>query len=135
VRTALLLLAFFTPPPAVAVPPPPVQVTANCDAPSYASDFLVCEDAGLRELDSLLARQIAQRNKTAAGSASHESDQDWFRLSRLCAFESDHRGCLLAAYCARITSIDRALADRASRIKATTPSVPRICSELDPGLP
>ena len=31
-----------------------------------------------------------------------ESDQDWFRRSRLCAFEADHRGCLRTAYCALI---------------------------------
>jgi hypothetical protein len=38
--------------PVAAVPPPPEQVAANCDAPTYASDMLVCFDADLRVLDA-----------------------------------------------------------------------------------
>ena len=102
VRTFLLLLSCFVPLTAAAVPPPPVQVTANCDAPTYASDFLVCKDADLMQLDGLLARVIGQRNEGSSELVGRESDQDWLRRSRLCAFEADHRGCLRAAYCARI---------------------------------
>ena len=101
-RTFLLLLSCFVPLAAAAVPPPPVQVTANCDAPTYASDFLVCKDVDLMQLDGLLARLIGQRNEGSSELVGRESDQDWFRRSRLCAFEADHRGCLRTAYCALI---------------------------------
>ncbi len=100
--TAVLLLSCFAPLTAVAVPPPSPQVTAKCDAPTYASDFLVCADADLLRLDDLLARLIAQRREGSGDLGVGESDEDWFRRSRACAFEADHHGCLLAAYCARI---------------------------------
>jgi uncharacterized protein len=102
VRSFLFLLLCFVPLAAAAVPPPPVQVTANCDAPAYASDFLVCADAALRQLDAVLAQVIVQRIGDSSESAARESDHDWFRRSRMCAFEADHRECLRAAYCARI---------------------------------
>jgi uncharacterized protein len=87
---------------AAALPPPPVQVTADCDAPTYASDFLVCADVDLRQLDTVLARLIVQTNGGSRELGAQESDRDWFRRSRMCAFETDHRGCLRAAYCARV---------------------------------
>jgi uncharacterized protein len=102
VQTFLLFLSCFVPLTAAALPPPPLQVTANCDAPTYASDFLVCADADLLQLDTLLARLIAQRSGGPSERAAEESDHDWFRRSRMCAFEADHRECLRAAYCARI---------------------------------
>ncbi len=87
-----------------AVPPPVAQVTADCSAPVYASDILVCEDPGLRKLDSLLALRIAQTGNT--DGVSRGDDQDWFRRSRLCAFEPDQRDCLVSAYCLRLELVD-----------------------------
>lgn len=83
-------------PGAYALPPPPVQVTADCAAPTYASDMLVCEDAELRALDDRLA------GLTDAGV----DDAAWFRHSRRCAFEADQRACLTLAYCLRIALLD-----------------------------
>jgi len=83
-----------------AVPPPPGQVTAQCSAPSYASDMLVCADPELRELDLALRRTIVDGHGT--DSSVDESHEDWFRRSRMCAFERDQRACLLQAYCARL---------------------------------
>lgn len=88
-----------------AVPPPPVQVTADCETPTFASDTLVCEEPVLRELDNRLASYIAMHRAKQPGSA--ESDQSWFAHSRLCAFEPDHRDCLLAAYCLRLAFLER----------------------------
>lgn len=68
--------------------------------------MFTCEDMRLRELDSLLAKSIAQRKATLTSPADPEGDQGWFRRSRLCAFEADHRACLLAAYCFRLSAIE-----------------------------
>jgi len=90
-----------------ATPPPPAQLTADCTSPTYASDVLVCEDAGLRELDKSLARRIEQLTQATANPSRDESDQEWFRRSRLCAFEAEQRECLVAAYCMRLAHFDR----------------------------
>lgn len=89
-----------------ATPPPPPQVTADCKYPTYASDILVCEDGSLLELDSALATRIAERTRQLP--AGYENDEEWFRLSRLCAFETDHRDCLVTAYCQRVKALDSA---------------------------
>lgn len=85
-----------------AVPPPPAQVTADCVSPTYASDQVVCADDGLRELDHLLLERIGTENGVRSTAADLDSDEDWFRRSRRCAFEAEHRECLLAAYCLRL---------------------------------
>lgn len=90
-----------------AIPPPPVQFTADCVARTYASDQFVCADAELLELDRLLSAHIAQRRKTSPDDGEVDEDQDWFRRSRLCAFESDHRECLLSAYCLRLALLNQ----------------------------
>lgn len=102
-----MMICVLCPLRAWAVPPPPVQVTADCAAPTYASDQLVCQDSELLELDRVLGGLIASRNATAAGSVTAESDEEWYRRSRMCAFEDDRRDCLLAAYCLRIAWLDR----------------------------
>jgi len=121
VRSLILLFSLFSAVSADAVPPAPVQTTANCEAPSYASDTLTCEDAGLRELDTLLALRIAHRNATLSSTTDDEMDQDWFQRSRLCAFEADHRACLLAAYCFRLAAIDDS--DRMKHTECDEPPV------------
>jgi uncharacterized protein len=106
-RNLFCLLIMFFPALASAVPPPPVQLTADCEAPTYASDLLVCEDAGLRELDRALGLRIEEREESETGAGADEGDLDWFRRSRLCAFEPDQRECLVAAYCLRLAFFDR----------------------------
>jgi uncharacterized protein len=106
-RNEFCLLIMVIPALAGAVPPPSVQLTADCEAPTYASDMLVCEDAGLRELDRSLALRIEQREEAETGASADESDLDWFRRSRLCAFEPDQRECLVTAYCLRLAFFDR----------------------------
>jgi hypothetical protein len=90
---------------AAAVPPPPVLATADCEAPTYASDQLVCGDAELLALDRLLAAQIADRGAQDVSGIGDEDDLEWFQRSRHCAFETDHRDCLLAAYCLRLVLV------------------------------
>lgn len=101
--TLLCLLAATA---VLAVPPPPTQVTADCEFPTYASDILVCDDDALLELDSALATRIAERTRQLP--AGSENDEEWFRRSRLCAFETDHRDCLVTAYCQRVKALDSA---------------------------
>ena len=85
-----------------AMPPPPAQVSANCIAPTYASDQLVCKDDELRELDHRLFERLSTQSGLRSTAADLDSDEDWFRRSRRCAFEAEHRECLLAAYCLRL---------------------------------
>lgn len=100
-----MMLCVLCPLRAWAVPPPPVQLTADCSAPTYASDQMVCADPGLRALDGLLAARIEARGEVAAEDGRADSDEDWFQRSRRCAFEADHRDCLLAAYCLRLALV------------------------------
>jgi uncharacterized protein len=119
----LPLLLVFTMPVA-ALPPPLPQVTADCDQPTYASDMLVCADPELRKLDDSLAQRLSELSQAVERVTVEEGDEDWFRRSRMCAFESNHRDCLLRAYCARIVL----LADAAA-----TP--PGICVEASQNTP
>jgi uncharacterized protein len=63
------------------VPPPLEQVQVDCTRPQDASDTLVCGDAELRAADAIC-----------------EDQASWLRRRSLCAFEADHRRCLIAAY-------------------------------------
>ena len=101
-----LLLAWALACPAAAIPPPPGQVSANCESPTYASDQLVCNDPELAALDQLLASLVALGMSQTESGAADQSDEDWFQSSRLCAFEADHRACLLKAYCKRISLLN-----------------------------
>ncbi|MFM9979227.1 MAG: hypothetical protein ACKVOP_14430 [Sphingomonadaceae bacterium] len=80
-----------------AVPPPIEQASANCVRPQYASDTLVCEDPALRALDADVARLGRIEPRLAVG-AIWESQFAWFRRRAQCAFQADHRDCLVAAY-------------------------------------
>ena len=89
-----------------AVAPPTDQTTADCAAPTYATDMLVCDDPDLRALDAELARLWAQVEAGSGGDpAAAEAQAAWFRERSLCAFQEDHRGCAEAAYRARIATL------------------------------
>ncbi len=104
-KRGLILLVMVCAGSANAVPPPAFQLTADCNAPVYASDSLVCEDPDLQILDALLASSIAERGNTDSAPEEQGDDEDWFRRSRLCAFEPDHRDCLVSAYCLRLALV------------------------------
>ncbi|MFQ6539745.1 MULTISPECIES: hypothetical protein [Aphanothece] len=89
---------------AAAVPPPPEQSAANCAAPSYASDQLVCADPALLALDRRMARLLAAAGSAAQASQLHwfEPQQVWFRRRSRCAFSERQAACLRAAYSERI---------------------------------
>jgi uncharacterized protein len=77
-----------------------MQLTADCSHPVYASDQLVCRNAELTRLDGDVVRLLAEN---AAPSGRWIESQDmWFRRSRMCAFQADHAACLAAAYSERI---------------------------------
>ena len=82
------------------VPPPFEQLQADCTRPQYASDTLVCGDAELRAADAQVAA-LASALPTLAADAIWEDQASWLRRRSLCAFKTDHRGCLIAAYADR----------------------------------
>jgi uncharacterized protein len=93
---------------AAAVPQPIDQVSADCTAPTYATDLLVCADPALRALDDELARLWAHAEATRpVGASVQEAQADWFRQRSLCALREDHRACAEAAYRARIAELKR----------------------------
>jgi hypothetical protein len=98
VLAALSLFALAQP---AAVPPPVEQTSADCARPTYASDMLVCGDSELMARDAELAALVS--SAPLAGAALMESDAEWFRRSRRCAFAANQRACLAAAYASRLT--------------------------------
>jgi uncharacterized protein len=90
------------------IAPPVEQVSADCTAPTYATDRLVCADPGLRALDAELERLWARAEAAGRVAVSVQQAQaDWFRQRSLCAFRDDHRGCVEGAYRARIAELRR----------------------------
>ena len=81
-------------------PPPLEQLQAECVRPQYASDTLVCGDAELRAADAQVAA-LASTPPARAADAIWEDQASWLRRRSLCAFNTDHRGCLIAAYADR----------------------------------
>ena len=84
----------------VPVPPPLEQLQSECTRPQYASDTLVCGDAELRAADAQVATS-ANTPPPLAADAIWEDQASWLRRRSLCAFKTDHRGCLIAAYADR----------------------------------
>lgn len=82
------------------VPPPLGQLQADCARPQYASDTLVCSDAELRAVDAQVAA-LASTPPALAADAIWEDQAGWLRRRSLCAFKTDHRACLVAAYADR----------------------------------
>lgn len=104
----LLPIAWLAPGGARAVPPPPEQVSANCDAPTYASDQLVCHDPELLELDRRMRALLTRLDLEvlAAAGSDVESQASWFRRRSLCAFADAHTACLRAMYVDRISALE-----------------------------
>jgi uncharacterized protein len=98
------LAALSVGPSANAVPPPVEQYSANCAAPSYASDQLVCGNPALLDLDRQLVAALADAGQAAITPASPmiEAQAGWFKRRSLCAMKADHTACLTAAYGERI---------------------------------
>ena len=87
-----------------AVAPPTDRTSADCAAPTYATDMLVCDDPELLALDAELARLWAEADP-GGDTVAAEAQAAWFRERSLCAFEDDHRGCAEAAYRDRIAAL------------------------------
>lgn len=88
------------------VPPPVAQVSADCAAPVYATDLLVCSDPTLRALDAQLLRfWVMAEGRHRLDDAERAAHAEWFRNRSLCAFDADHRGCVVAAYHSRIATL------------------------------
>ena len=86
-----------------AVPPPLEQVTANCAAPVYASDQLICSDPELRDAEVHIGELWRTAGPNASSGPWLEPQDAWFRRRALCAFQTQHRACLLSANAERIT--------------------------------
>lgn len=82
------------------VPPPAEQQTADCAAPVFATDQLVCSDPALRALDSALAARLAEAPEPS--SRWIEPQRQWFLRRSRCAFAEDHGACAEAAYRERL---------------------------------
>ena len=96
-----------------AVPPPLPQTGAECERPTYASDWVVCGDAALLALDRRLS--AAWQAITAARPATQkaidlppllEAQEAWFGRRSRCAFVETHAACLQAAYDDRARVLD-----------------------------
>lgn len=87
-----------------AVPPPVVQWTANCTAPVYATDRLVCGDAELARADDAMISWLGRwRPPPVDGFAPwRESQEAWLKRRSLCAFRTSHRQCVVDAYAERM---------------------------------
>jgi uncharacterized protein len=93
------------------VPPPVEQVSADCAAPVYATDQLVCSDASLRNLEAqLLWYWSTAESMHLLGEADRSPQTDWFRIRSQRAFSADHRACAVAAYHGRIAVLRALLA-------------------------
>ena len=109
-------------PEATAVPPPPEQFTADCLAPTYASDVVVCGDEALLAMDQELRRlyeplhEALETTSAAAlldAQALVESQDAWFRRRSLCAFSERQADCLRAAYEERLRVLEALALQRA----------------------
>lgn len=99
-RALALAGASILHPPVAAVPPPPEQETADCAAPVFATDQLVCSSPVLQERDRELAALLAAA--TLPFSPWIEPQRDWFLRRSRCAFVVNHAGCVSAAYDERL---------------------------------
>jgi uncharacterized protein len=110
---------------AAAVPPPPDQSAADCAAPTYASDQLVCADPALLALDRRMVELLAAAGSAAPAAALHwfEPQQVWFRRRSRCAFSERHAACLRAAYRERIDLLSALAGRGADQDRAALPAI------------
>jgi uncharacterized protein len=91
---------------AQSVPPPVAQVSADCTAPVYATDLLVCSDPALRALDAQMLRLwVMAEGRHRLDDAERAAQAEWFHNRSLCAFEADHHACAVAAYQSQISAL------------------------------
>ncbi|RJF85651.1 hypothetical protein D3876_17265 [Sphingomonas cavernae] len=83
-----------------AVPPPQEQLQANCAAPAYATDMLVCDDYDLRARDAEMGAMLTQLDATPVTGLPPliEPQAEWFKRRSRCAFKENHRQCTADAY-------------------------------------
>lgn len=86
--------------PALALPPPPDTQAADCRAPSYATDQLVCSRPDLLALDAAVARALAAA--PAPTSPLFEPQGAWLRRRSMCAMSAAHAACVMAPYTDRL---------------------------------
>jgi uncharacterized protein len=92
-----------------AVPPPPLQIGADCERPTYASDQRVCADPALRALDQQVREAwlaLVAGGPAPAVPAWLEAQEEWLRRRSRCAFSERHTGCLQAAYTERAAVLE-----------------------------
>ena len=92
-----------------AVPPPIEQFTANCVAPVYASERLICSDAELLGAEAQISDLWRAAEPNWSPGPWLEQQDAWFRRRALCAFQTEHRACLLGANAERVRVSSAAL--------------------------
>lgn len=85
-----------------AVPPPVEQFTADCAAPVYASERLICSDPELLGTEAQIADLWHAAQPDWSPGPWLEPQEAWFRRRALCAFQTEHRACLLGANAERV---------------------------------
>jgi uncharacterized protein len=107
------------------VPPPPEQFTADCRAPVFATDQLVCANSDLRALDGQLAQALA--GSTEPTSKWFEPQSQWFLRRSRCAFTEDHAACAEAAYRERLAVLQPLESDaRLQAVRCDDPDITAI---------
>lgn len=91
-----------------AIPPPVEQFTANCAAPVYASDRLICADSELLDAELRIAELWRSAQPVWLPGPWLEQQNAWFRRRALCAFKKRHRECLAGASTERIAVLSAA---------------------------
>lgn len=130
---SLLPVLLLASAPAAAVPPPLPQIAANCDAPTYASDMLVCGDVSLRGLDARMRDTWTALDfaSVVAPGAWVEPQEAWFKRRSLCAFSERHAECLRAAYIERFAVVE---ALRLAASRAPRPDAAVVCRDAPWGI-
>lgn len=111
------------------IPPPVEQFQANCTAPTYATDMLVCGDPELKARDAEMGALLAQAGEAPVEGRAPllEPQADWLKRRSLCAMKANGRQCTVQAYNERIAILREMLAPAnqpTSRYNCTGRTVP-----------